>query len=290
MKFPPRIGFIGIGIMGSAMAGNLIKAGYKIKIYNRTREKCYPLEKEGAEIAISVKELSKASNVVITMLENEKAMDDILYGSNGVIENLDGMSYLINMSTVGLKYTKKLHFDCLKKGIRFLDSPVSGSKTLAENKSLIILSSGEKEDVDYLKPILLAMGKDVIYCGRAGNGTILKLSINLLLAAMTSGIVESFNLIKSSGLNPSLLFEVIDKSPVLNCGYYRLKEKKLIEDEYSTQFSLKNMLKDLKLAMELARDNKMELKLGKGVLSIFEEGFKKGYYNEDLIAISKLYR
>ncbi len=289
MKVPPRIGFIGIGIMGFPMAKNLIKNGYKIKVYNRTREKCYELEKEGAEISATIKEISQLSNVIITMLENEKAMDDVCFGECGVIKNLSAGSYFINMSTVSYDYTLRLKNECFKRGIRFCDCPVSGSKPVAESGNLIILYGGEEEDLDYLKPILLSMGKDIVYCGKAGNGTILKLSVNLLLAFMSVGLVESARLCEKSGLSVELLFEVLEKSPVLNCGYYKIKKEKIISRNFEPQFSLKNMFKDLRFIKELGERNGLKLVVGEKIYELYRNGFNEGFMDEDLLSVYKLY-
>jgi len=289
MKIPPRIGFVGIGIMGLPMAKNLIKNGYKIKVYNRTREKCYPLEKEGAEISCSVKEISQISNVIITMLENEEALDAVCFGKEGIIENLSAGSYLINTSTVSYEYAVMMNRECFKKGIKYIDSPVSGSKPLAETASLIMLCGCEKDWLDHVKPILLSMGKDIVYCGTAGKGTAMKLCVNLLLSAMNMGLSESVKLCEKSGIAPSLFFEVIEKSPVLNCGYYKIKKDKLIQKDFSPQFSLKNMLKDLGFINKFSRNLNFDGLLARELFKIYEAAFKEGYYNEDLTSVSKIY-
>lgn len=288
--FSPRIGFIGIGVMGYHMALNLLRKGYNLTVYNRTREKCYPLEKEGAKIALFPKDIGYMTNVIITMLENEKAMDDVCFSSQGVFESIDEGSYFINMATVSVDYTMKLKKECYKRNVKFIDCPVSGSKPLAQKAELILLCGAAKEDLTYVKDILLSMGKDIVYCGESPNGTILKLCINLILASMTAGIVESINLSRSAKLDPALIFEVIEKSPVLNCGYFELKKEKLLTFDYSTQFSVKNMLKDINFMINLAKEKNLEIPVTSSIKEVFEKAFKKGFYNEDLIAIDKIYK
>lgn len=275
--------------MGKEMAKNLVNAGYKINLYNRTREKCYELEKLGANICSTPKELALISNVIITMLGNEIAMDELLFGPVGVFQSISSNTYFINMSTVSVNYTNKLKYKCFEKGINFLDCPVSGSKSSAESKSLIILCGAREKDLDYCKNILLSMGKDIVYTGQPPNGTKLKLCINLLVASLTTAIVESVMLAKKSKIDPQLIFQTIDKSPVLNCGYFKLKEKNLMSMNFEPAFSLKNMLKDLNFIIDMARENNIDLKITKGIKDIFEESFKKGYYDNDLTVISKLY-
>ncbi|MBP7796474.1 MAG: NAD(P)-dependent oxidoreductase [Elusimicrobiales bacterium] len=289
MKNSKKIGFIGLGIMGKPMAKNLIKNNYKINVYNRTKEKCIELEHMGATVLQTIKEISELSDVIITMLENEKAMDEVCFSDDGVINNLQDGDFLINMSTVSVNYTEKLKKECNKKNIKFLDCPVSGSKPLAENQSLIILCGSDKNYLSDCKDILLSMGKDIVYCGEAPNGTILKLSINLLIAAMTTGLVESFMLAEKSSINPALIFETISKSPAINCGYFKMKEKNLIEKDFSPAFSLKNMLKDVNFMIDLSKADNLVIRMTERVKEIFEDGVKKGYSEEDLTSIIKTY-
>lgn len=287
MKIPKRIGFIGLGIMGQPMAKNLIKNNYRIKVYNRTREKAYELEKLGAEICSTPKELAQLSNVIITMLENEKAMDNVLKGPAGVFEGISSGSYLINMSTVSKKYTEYLKDECFKKGVYFVDSPVSGSKPLAENKTLVILTACEKEVYEYIKDILLSMGKHIVYCGLPPKATVLKLAINLIVAHLTTAIVESVFLAEKSGIDPALIFETLENSPALNCGYFSIKKQKLLNKDFSPQFSLKNMLKDINFMIELAQESKIHIPITETIKELFDRSFKDGLYNEDLTAIMK---
>ncbi|MCX7648654.1 MAG: NAD-binding protein, partial [Elusimicrobiales bacterium] len=142
---------------------------------------------------------------------------------------------------------------------------------------------------DYVKPILLSMGKDIVYCGTAGKGTAMKLCVNLLLAAMNMGLTESVKLCEKSGVSPSLFFEVIEKSPALNCGYYKIKKDKLLQKDFSPQFSLKNMLKELGFINKFSRNLNFDGLLVRELFKMYETAFKEGYYNEDLTSVSKIY-
>ena len=290
MKIPPRIGFIGLGIMGYAMAKNLIKNGYKISIYNRTRSKTKEFENDVCHIASVPKDLTKISNVIVTMVENDEALKNILYGPEGIFAGNFGGNYLINMSTISYNFSEQLSKECFKENIRFLDCPVSGSKPLAENGTLVILSGAYEKDLKEMESLLLSMGKYIVKAGPPPNGTALKLCINLLLAQMTTGLIESAILAEGLGINPELIFETIYNNPALNCGYFKIKEKNILKDDFSPAFSLKNILKDIRYILESAKNRNIKLDITQAVEKVFNEGFKKGYYNEDLTAIKKIYK
>lgn len=290
MKIPHRIGFIGLGIMGNAMVKNLLKNGYKVSVYNRTRSKTKEFEELGCYVASIPKDLTSMCNVIITMVEDEKAMLDVLEEPTGVFAGNFGGNYLINMSTVSYNFTKELDRKCFKRNIKFLDCPVSGSKPLAEAGTLVILAGAKEEYLEDLKPVLLSMGKYIVKAGEPPNGTALKLCMNLIVAQMTTAIVESSVLAENLKISPSLIFETIYNSPALNCGYFKIKEKNILNDDFSTAFSVKNILKDVRFMLEAAREKGLKLSVTEAVEKVFYEGFKNGYYNEDLTAIKKIYK
>lgn len=284
-----RIGFIGLGIMGKEMVRNLINHGYRPLIYNKTREKCYEFEKYGISIAPTPSIMAQSVESIIIMVEDDNAVRDVLEGPNGVFSGFKKGNYLINMSTISHDFSLYLSSECKKRGIRFLDCPVSGSKKQAQDRELIILASGEEEDVKKFSKLLLSMGKDIIYTGNIPSATVVKLTINLLLAFMTAGIVESAVLAERSGISPELIFEVIEKSPVLNCGFFKGKKNNIIKNDFSTSFSVKNLLKDLKYILKLAESKNLKLDAGYSLKEIFEKTFSQGYYNQDITAIKKIY-
>ncbi|PIS47337.1 MAG: hypothetical protein COT17_03960 [Elusimicrobia bacterium CG08_land_8_20_14_0_20_51_18] len=290
MKIAPRIGFIGLGIMGRAMALNLLKNGCKVSVYNRTRAKTREFEEAGCYVAAVPRDLSGLCNVIITMVENDAALDEVLEGPEGVFAGNFGGNYLINMSTVSWNFTKKLASRCLKKNVRFLDCPVSGSRPLAENGTLVILAGAEKKDLKEMEPVLLSMGKHIVNPGLPPDGTALKLCMNLIVAQLTTALAESCSLALKTGIRPEHVFETFYNSPALNCGYFRMKEKNILDLEFSPAFSLKNILKDVRFMLEAAKEKNLKLPVTEAVEKTLNEGFKRGYWDEDLTAIMKLYK
>lgn len=287
MSTLPRIGFMGLGIMGSAMAKNLHKAGYQVTVYNRDRAKTGPFQEMGCDTVSMPKDLAGRTNIIIAMVTDPAALSSVLEGPSGWFAGPVHGQTLINMSTVSVSCTKKLAERCLSAGAKFLDCPVAGSKAQAQAAQLILLAGGDPADVDSLKPVLLKMGKAVIYAGPAGNGTALKLSMNLLVAQMTTGLAESTALAGALDINPSLIFDVIHESPAIDCGYFRIKEKALLNEDFSPSFALKNMLKDVKLMLGEAGERNLKLPVTDAVRKLMEKSILEGDGDRDLSVVVK---
>ena len=159
MSIPPRIGFIGLGTMGREMAMNLVKAGFKVSVYNRTRKRTIEFADLGCEVAATPRALAKLCDLVITMVSDPAAMDAVIEGPEGVSSAFAGGNTLINMSTLSPDYTSALAKKCFVAGVNFLDCPVSGSKGAAEGSQLVILAGGKKDIVEKFSPVLKAMGR-----------------------------------------------------------------------------------------------------------------------------------
>ncbi|OGS47431.1 MAG: hypothetical protein A3J79_08265, partial [Elusimicrobia bacterium RIFOXYB2_FULL_62_6] len=209
MSIPPRIGFIGLGIMGRAMALNLVNAGFTVSVYNRDRAKTGYFAEKGCAVAPTPKELAKMSNLLVTMVSDIEALDRVLRGPDGVFAGASAASMLINTGTVSPECTLKVSEDCYKLGIKFVDCPVAGSRPLAESAKLVMLAAGDKKAVEEAKPVLLAMGRAVVYAGPAPAGTALKLCMNLIVAGMTSALAESAILAERLGIEPKLIFSTL---------------------------------------------------------------------------------
>ncbi|OGR43149.1 MAG: hypothetical protein A2X28_02445 [Elusimicrobia bacterium GWA2_56_46] len=287
MSIPPRIGFIGLGVMGRAMAENLVKAGFNVSVHNRNRLKTTGFADKGCEVAATPKALARMCNVVITMVSDPAALDAVLEGPEGVFAaGFDG-SLLINASTVSVEYAKKLKDRCFAERVRFVDCPVSGSKPLAEDGTLIMLAAGEEKTVDEARPILLAMGKTVIYAGPAPAGTALKLCVNLIVAGLTAALAESAILAERLELDPKLIFSVLNESPALNCGYFRMKERNILEKDFPPAFALKHMLKDARFMLKEADGRGQRLPVTEAIEKVMTTSYKLGEGEKDLTVVLK---
>lgn len=283
----PAIGFMGLGIMGSPMAANLLKAGFAVQVYNRTAARAEPLVAQGATVAASPRELAAAVEVLILMVTGPEAIQDLLWGREGAFRELGPGKTLINMSTVPPRFSRELDSVLTGAGTTFIDAPVSGSKKAAEDKALIILASGPREAVDQVTPVLLAMGKKVVYCGEAGQGSMMKMTINLLLGLMMAGVAEAVAFGKAGGLSPETVLEVVHSGP-LSCGLFQLKTEMLIQGVFPAQFPLKHMTKDAKFIIDTAFETGAGAPLGHLLLHLYRRGLSLGLGDEDFAAISRV--
>lgn len=287
MSIPPRVGFIGLGIMGRAMALNLVKAGFQVTVYNRTRQRTSEFADLGCEVASTPRALAKACDVVITMVSDPAAMDAVLEGPEGVLGAFAGGNTLVNMSTVSCEYTKALAAKCRRAGVNFLDCPVSGSKPAAESAQLVLLAGGDEAVVKKLDPVLKAMGRAVIHAGQPPAGTALKLCVNLVLAHLTSAAAEGAALAEAQNIDPALVFRTVAENPAMNCGYFALKKDNLLRKDYPPAFPLKHMLKDTRFMLAEAASKKLELPVTAAVSALMEKSYNSGYGDKDLTVIHR---
>lgn len=281
------IGFIGLGIMGQAMAANILKAGYPLTLFNRTISRCEPLREAGARVAGKASLIADASDVIILMLTGEEAIDTILAGDEGLLAGDCAGKTLINMSTVSPAYSHSLAERLSAHQISVIDAPVSGSKVPAQQGTLVILAGGEEAAIQAQEPLLLSMGKKVIRCGPSGSGSDMKLAINLLLGIMMEGLVEATHLAERSGLSTETLLDAVASGP-LSCGLFQLKEEMLKSGSYPAQFPFKHMAKDLQFVLASARENNAHLPLGSRLAELFSPASDPALMEQDFAAVKTL--
>jgi 3-hydroxyisobutyrate dehydrogenase-like beta-hydroxyacid dehydrogenase len=283
----PKIGFMGLGIMGIPMAANLLKAGYPVMVYNRSPEKADPLVKQGAGLASSPKALAKAADVVIAMVTGPEALRDLLWGPEGAGGAFNHRKVFINMSSVAPRYTRELAQELEPSGVIFIDAPVSGTKKPAEEGTLVILAGGPADKVKELEPLLLAMGKKVVYCGLAGQGSMMKMFINLLLALMMEGFAEVLNFGKLGGLSLEAMLDTVYSGP-LNCAMFQMKAANIQNKTYPTAFPLKHMTKDAKFVVDTAYELGAPVPAAQMLLHLYRTGVAQGWGDEDISAIARV--
>jgi 3-hydroxyisobutyrate dehydrogenase-like beta-hydroxyacid dehydrogenase len=282
-----KVGFMGLGIMGNAMAANLLKGGYPLMVYNRTAAKAEPLAGLGAEVAATPKSLAQAADVVIAMVTGPEALYDLLFGEEGAIEALGPGQVFINMSSVSPGFTRELARQLGPTGVTFIDAPVSGTKKPAEDGTLVILAGGKQERIKELEPLLLTMGKKVIYCGIPGKGSMMKMFINLLLGLMMEGFAEALNFGRLGGLDFEAMVETV-ASGAMNCPMFQVKAANLREKNYPPAFPLKHLAKDAKFVVDTAYELGAPVPGGQMLLHLYRLGWAKGWGDEDISAIAKV--
>lgn len=285
MSLPPRIGFIGLGIMGRAMALNLHRAGFQVSVYNRTRSRTTEFADLGCEVASTPRALAKMCDTIITMVSDPAAIDEVMDGPEGAASAFQGGNTLINMSTLSPDHTAGLAKKCYAAGVVFLDCPVSGSKAAAEAAQLVILAGAEKAALERYAPVLRAMGKEIVHAGLPPAGTALKLCVNLIVAQLTTALAESAALAQAQGLDPALIFETLAHNPALNCGYFSLKKDNILKREFPPAFPLRHMLKDARFMLAEAAKKRLELPVTAAVERLMTKSYNSGYGDKDLSVV-----
>lgn len=285
MSLPPRIGFIGLGIMGRAMALNLHRAGFQVSVYNRTRSRTTEFADLGCEVASTPRALAKMCDTLITMVSDPAALDEVMDGPEGAASAFQGGNALINMSTLSPDYTAELAKKCYTAGVVFLDCPVSGSKAAAEKAQLVILAGAEKPALERYTPVLKAMGKEIVHAGLPPAGTALKLCVNLIVAQLTTALAESAALAQAQGIDPALIFETLSHNPAMNCGYFSLKKDNILKREFPPAFPLRHMLKDARFMLAEAAKRRLELPVTAAVERLMTKSYNSGYGDKDLSVV-----
>lgn len=280
----PTIGFLGLGIMGSAMASNLLKAGFPLVVYNRTPAKADDLTAAGATLAPSPLALAEAAQVIIAMVTGPEALDELLWGDNGAASSFTPAKTFVNMSSVPPRYTRDLANELAPLGVAFVDAPVSGTKKPAQDGTLLILAGGNQVQIAALDPVFAALGKKVIYCGPVGQGSVMKMTINLLLGVMMAGLSESLNFGLKNGLDQEAILDVILSGPLSN-GLFQMKADMLRSRTFPPNFPLKHMTKDLKFVTDTAYDSGAPAPAAHAVLQLFHAGVGFQLGDDDFAAV-----
>lgn len=282
-----KIGFMGLGIMGRAMAENVLRAGFDLTVYNRSRDKAAILSELGAKVAATPFELARACDVIVVMLTGPEAVYALLTGDDGLARGLDASKVFVNMSTVSPAYAREIAAGLRPMGVTYVDAPVSGSKRPAEEGSLVILAGGPQETVTALDPLFLSMGKKVVYCGDVGQGSMAKMAINLLLATMMEGVGEMLGFTRSGGLSDDIILDIVNSGPLAN-GLFSLKEEMLRTGYYPAQFPLKHMAKDLKYVLDTAYETGAAVPVGSAVQQLYSSAKAKGLGDKDFAAVAQV--
>ena len=290
-----KIGFIGLGNMGMPMAQNLISNGIKVKGFDVSEEVLKQASKNKIEVCSDTLQASKEIDVLITMLPNGEAVSTV-FNSESLLENIDPSILIIECSTINPKTSKKLSLKASSLDLEMIDAPVSGGVKGAEEAGLTFMVGGSVENVEKAKPILSMMGKNIFHAGESGSGQVAKLCNNMLLAIHMSGTAEALSMGVKSGLDPSVLSEIMSKSSGGNWSLdkYNPYPGVMIESpaskDYQGGFLNKLMIKDLNLAKELAQDSKTETPMGDSARKLYDELIEQGLEDLDFSSVQKLFQ
>lgn len=282
------IGFIGLGTMGKPMAANLLNKGFPVVLYNRTKDKALELEELGAEIANSPAEAARSVTVLITMISDDHALEEVYYGNQGIFEGVHPRLTVIDCSTVSPKLSKRIYKDLGAHAVEFLDAPVTGSKPAAIDGTLTFMVGGLKEVLDEQTDVFKALGTKIIHMGDSGSGSQTKLAHNTIAGINLAALSEGFTIAAKSGIDLNKFLEVV-QSGAANSKQAELKGSKIINHEFSNQFSVKLMLKDLLLSNQLTREWTDSVPLLDAAIGRFQAAMDKGLGDQDMSAVIQCY-
>lgn len=246
-----KVGFIGTGVMGKSMAGNIMRAGYEVHVYTRTKAKAEELMAEGAVWRDSPAELAEACGVVITMVGYPKDVEDIYLSERGLVRSAKPGTYLIDMTTSSPSLARKIHEAAKAKQLYALDAPVSGGDIGAREAALSIMVGGDREAFDAVMPIFRLMGKNVVLQGAAGAGQHTKMCNQIAIASNMVGICEAVAYAKKSGLDPSAVLKSIESGAAGSWSLSNLAPR-IIAGNFEPGFYVKHFIKDMGIALEAA--------------------------------------
>jgi 3-hydroxyisobutyrate dehydrogenase-like beta-hydroxyacid dehydrogenase len=274
-----RVAFLGLGIMGRAMATNLVKVGNDVIVWNRSKGKSV----EGAKSAKSPKEAAADADVLWICVSDTAAVEQVLFGKDGAFESVRSGMLVVDSSTILPEASQKFAERIRERGADFVDAPVTGSKIGAEAGTLIFIAGGKDETIEKLNPLFTAMGKSVIRMGENGKGLAAKLAMNLMIALIYEGFAEALTLATKLGVDQQALFSLIQSSMVRS-GVVDYKMPFVEKRDFSPNFPLRLMHKDIRLMLEAARDSGVELPGLETVKEIYDEAHEAGRDDLDYAA------
>ena len=275
-----KLGFVGLGNMGNPLAMNLLKAGFQVSVFNRTKEKEAPLVAAGAKAADSLKHLMETSELVLTMLSNDAAVKEVFEDPNGLLSAAQPGKTIINMSTVSPETSRYLNTICKQQQLHFIDAPVSGSVKPAQDGTLVILVGASTEDFELAKPIFDVLGKIAIHVGEPGVASSAKLAINYLLGLNLQGLAETVLFAEKNGVSKEDMLNIINQGACGN-GITNIKTPSILNDSFPAAFALKHLVKDLRLAKEAGLDSPLIHPL----YDSYAAAEKEGLGDQDVMAI-----
>jgi 3-hydroxyisobutyrate dehydrogenase len=275
------VAVLGTGTMGAPIARNLLRAGFEVRVWNRTADKAEALVADGAQGASSPAAAAAGVDVLITMLADGAAVERVMTGPSGALSALGPDAVWIQMGTVGVDWSDRLADLADQYGVAFVDAPVSGSSKPAEDGQLLILASGAGAVRSRLAPIFDVLGRQTLWLKRAGDGSRLKLALNNWLAVLVEGMAETLALTSALGLDPRLFVRTITGGP-LSSAYATAKANAMLDDDFAPGFPLRHAAKDAALAANAAHNHGVELPLTAALLGRWQQAIALGHGEDDV--------
>ena len=284
------VGFAGMGRMGVPMARNILRAGNELTVWNRTRERCLPLEQEGATVADTPAGLARGIDVLVTMVADAAAAEAVLCGPGGALAALRPGAIVLEMSTIGPFAARALAAEAAAHGAELLDAPVSGSTAFAEAAGLTAMVGGDPAAFERARPVLASMTKAQFYLGGSGAGATMKLAVNAIVALTNQAVAEALVLAESSGVSREDAYAVLAASAIASPFVQYKRAAFLDPDSSPVGFTTALMQKDLELALALARDRGVSMPATAAANEVLTLARSLGFGEGDLVRVADALR
>ena len=279
-----KIGFIGLGIMGSRMAANLQKHGNSLVVFNRTRAKAEPLLGPCGTFSDSPAKLAEQVDVLFTMLAHPDAVEQAALGANGFLNHLRPNSLWVDCSSVNPSFSKKMAAEAARREVHFVDAPVTGSAVPAAEAKLTFWVGADTTDLERIRPLLLCMGNKIVHAGGDGMGTSMKMVVNLLLGTGMAAFAEAMALGEGLGLSSKMLLDSLLGTPAV-APFLTAKREKIESGNYEAEFPLRWMQKDMHLASVSAYESGVAMPLTNVAKELYRLAMRDGHATQDFSAI-----
>lgn len=282
-----KIAFIGVGRMGRPIVKNLMKLGFELHVYSQSLVKVYDIVGEGAKYHSAVNDCVKECDVVITMVGFPKDVEEV-YFYRGILDNAKENAYLIDMTTTSPTLAQRIHDESKKRGLKFLDAPVSGNETAAKKGKLLLLVGGDFEDYKTCQPILRAIGSHVSYMGEAGMGQHAKLASQIMIAGTMAGISEGLAYAKTKELDISKLVKALSTSEA-SSRQLEINAPKILDRDFTAGLAIKHFVKDMLITLEEAQKSNLKLDILLTVLGHYRQLEEQGEGEKGIQELAKFY-
>jgi 2-hydroxy-3-oxopropionate reductase len=279
-----KVGFIGLGMMGTPMSKNLLKAGFDLTVWNRTASKMKEIVDLGATAGGSPKEVAQKSEVTITMLSGPASVEQVVLGKDGVLQGLKPGSVVIDMSTISPEVSRLIAAEVAKAGSKMLDAPVGGSVGVAAGAALTIQVGGDRQVFESQRDVLAAMGKNILYIGENGMACYMKLLGNAIIGTNMAVLGEALSLGSKAGIPVATMVEVLRNSGAAS-RVLETRSTNILDGDYKPQFFLKLMFKDMGLVLDTAAANSVPMPISGLVRQIYALAMADGRGDEDYCAV-----
>jgi 3-hydroxyisobutyrate dehydrogenase len=282
----PRVAILGLGIMGGGMAGRLLSAGFSVAVYNRNPDKAVAFANAGALVAGSAREAASHAEIIISMVADDLASKGVWLGEKGALAGAARGSVLIESSTLTVGWIKELAAAAAQRGFEFLDAPVTGTKPHAASGELLFLVGGSPSALALAQPVFSVLGRETIHLGPIGSGALMKLVNNFMCGVQAASFAEAVSLIEAGGLDRARA-ESILMNGAPGSGIVKRAAASAAANDYTPNFHLRLMAKDLGYAIDEASHRGLALKTADSALALFKQAIAKGYGDEDFSAVVK---